>query len=134
MKSGSIFMCVLFLVSKNSCIDPGIPFTSTARWNRFGRRTIFCIWLCRKSVECCYLLRSNIKCQYNFFAWDLFIHSYIGEINSRYLSSTQPVSAKLCGLLTKFAYLRLSLVFASMGHALAQGLFTFYESMPKMTR
>jgi len=35
---------------KKSCVDPGAPSTSTARPNRFGRKTMLCIWWDQKGV------------------------------------------------------------------------------------
>jgi len=35
---------------KKSWVDPGAPSTSTARPNRFGRKTMLCVWWNQKGV------------------------------------------------------------------------------------
>jgi len=35
---------------KKPSVDPGAPFTSTARPNRFGRKTMLCVWWDQKGV------------------------------------------------------------------------------------
>jgi len=35
---------------KKSWVDPGAPFTSTTRPNRFGRKTMLCVWWDQKGV------------------------------------------------------------------------------------
>ena len=50
---------------KKSWIDPGAPSTSTARPNRFGRKTMLCVWWNQKGVVYYELLKPgetvNIK-------------------------------------------------------------------------
>jgi len=35
---------------KKSWVDPGAPSTSTARSNRFGRKTMLCVWWDQKGM------------------------------------------------------------------------------------
>ena len=44
---------------KNSWVDPGAPSTSTARPNRFGRKTMLCVWWDQKGVVYYELLKPN---------------------------------------------------------------------------
>ena len=44
---------------KKSWIDPGAPSTSTARPNRFDRKTMLCVWGDQKGMVCYELLKPS---------------------------------------------------------------------------
>ena len=119
-------------------VDSGAPSTSTARPNRFGRKTILCVWWDQRDMVYCELLKPgetvNTKRDQQQLA-DLN-HSPLEErpeyrkgqhkqqsrfpslqcsityakTGSRYVGSIQPENSTPCALLTRPGCLRLSLV------------------------
>ena len=113
---------------KKSRLDPGAPFTSTARPNHFSRRTMICVWLellkhgatintKRYQQQLTDLNRTLLEKrpeywrrqhQVIFFSWKCSI-TY-SKKSSQHVESIRLRSSTPCGLLTRLGSFRLPLV------------------------
>ena len=120
---------------KKSWVDPGAPFTLTATPNRFGRKTMLCVWWDQGGVVYYELLKPtetvNTKryqrlltdlnrslfekarvpketTQSHFSSWPCSITH--GKTGSRHVGGIQLESYTSCGLLTRLGSFRLPLV------------------------
>ena len=141
---------------KRSWVDPGTPSTSTARPNRFGRKTMLCVWWDQKGVIYYELLKPGETVNTERYKQQLVdLNRSLLQKRPEYLKrqhkvillhdnasshTSKPVRAMLeemnWEVLPHAAYspdLAPSdyHLFASMGHALAQQRFDSYENVQK---